>query len=72
MDTGPPGEVLFSRFPTWGGGPTPGPPVAVPLVSRPDAFQFRRIGHCLAAIMIGLVGAVLGRFIAAEDARPNH
>ncbi len=36
-----------------------------------DAFQFRRIGHCLAAIMFGLGGAVLGRHLAAKDERPN-
>jgi hypothetical protein len=78
VDTAPLGEVLFSRFPAWGigggtsVGPAPGPPTAVPLALTPDAFQFRRIGHCLAAILFGLVGAVLGRLIATEDDRPNH
>jgi hypothetical protein len=83
VDTGPSGEVLFSRFPTWGigggmiGGVTsvgggPRPPAAVPLGLTPDAFQFRRIGHCLAAILFGLVGAFLGRLIAAEGDRPDH
>jgi hypothetical protein len=78
-DTGPPGEVLFSRFtpvlPPLP-GPPPGSPMAMPprpaLVLTPDAFQFRRIGHCLAAILFGLVGVVLGRLIATEDDRPNH
>ncbi len=70
---GVPGEVLFSPFPTWGmgggmgGGGGPGPPAAVL-----DALQFRRIGHCLTAILFGLVGAVLGRLIAAKDDQPNH
>jgi hypothetical protein len=41
-------------------------------VLTPDAFRFRRIGHCVAAILFGLVGAVLGRLIAAEDDRPDH
>jgi hypothetical protein len=72
MDSGSSGEELFPRFPIQGmgggmsGGLVPGPPVTVPLVSPPDAFQFRRIGHCLAAIMFGLIGMVLGRLTAAE------
>jgi hypothetical protein len=79
-DTGPPGEVLFAR-PVLPPPPVlaanrPPPAMAMPprpvLVLTPDAFQFRRIGHCLAAILFGLVGAVLGRLIAAEDDRPNH
>jgi hypothetical protein len=49
------------------GGGVPGPPAAVP-----DALQFRRIGHCLTAILFGLVGTVLGRLIAAKDDQPNH
>jgi hypothetical protein len=71
MDLVPPGEVLFPPSPTtWGmgGGAMPGTPT-VPLR---DTTQFRRIGHCLAAILFGLVGAILGRFIAAEEDRPNH
>ena len=59
IDTGPHGELLFSRFNS-----------AVPW-GPSDAFQFRRIGHCLAAIMFGLGGAVLGRHLAAKDERPN-
>jgi hypothetical protein len=70
-DTGPPGEVLFSRFTPV----LPPPAMAMPprpvLVLTPDAFQFRRIGHCLAAILFGLVGAVLGRVMAGTDERPN-
>jgi hypothetical protein len=54
-----PGEVLFSPF----------PPAAL---TPPGSVQFRRVGHCLAAILFGLVGAVLGRLTAAEDGRPNH
>ena len=77
-DTASPGEELFPRFTMQGmgggmsGGLVPGPPVTVPLVSRPDAFQFRRIGHCLAAIMFGLIGMVLGRLTAAVDGRSEH
>jgi hypothetical protein len=77
IDTGVPGEVLFSPFPTWGigGGMSggmgsrgiaaagPGPPR--------DAFHFRRIGHCLAAILFGLAGAVSGRLLAPRDEQPN-
>src|SRR6516162_9519888 len=75
LDTAPPGEVLFSRFapvqarPIVGAiraGPLPGPPMTVP-----DAFQFRRIGHCLSAILVGMGGAILGRLLAVEDDRPN-
>jgi hypothetical protein len=78
VNTAPPGEELVSRFPMQGigggmsGGLPTGLPVAVPIRSWPDAFQFRRIGHCLAAIMFGLVGMVLGRLTAAEDGRSEH
>src|SRR4051794_25401759 len=51
MDTGPPGEELFSRFTlpppaVATSGPPPATPAAVPFVPglMPDAFQFRRIG----------------------------
>jgi hypothetical protein len=59
IETGPPGEVLFSQVP--------------PIAGKAsfDAFQFRRIGHCLAASLFGLVGAALGRLAAAENDRPN-
>jgi hypothetical protein len=57
IDTAPMGEVLDSRF--------------MPFRTLPDAFQFRRIGHCLAAILVGMVGAILGRLLAVEDDRPN-
>jgi hypothetical protein len=77
-DTAPPGEELFPRFPSKGigggmsGGQVLGPPTtAVPLGRPPDAFQFRRIGHCLVAILFGLVGAVLGRLLSTRDERPN-
>jgi hypothetical protein len=73
------GEVLFSRFTpdppppaVASGGRVPVVPAAAPLVLSPDAFQFRRIGHCLAAILFGVAGAVLGRLFAAKDDRPNH
>ncbi len=75
LDTAPPGEVLFPRFapvqprPIVGAiraGPLPGP-----LVTLPDSFQFRRIGHCLAAILFGLAGAILCRLLAVEQDRPN-
>jgi hypothetical protein len=82
VETASSGEVLFSRFTpvlppplvAATSGPAPVSPTAVPrvLVLTPDAFQFRRIGHCLAAILFGLVGAVLGRLIAAAEDRPNH
>jgi hypothetical protein len=77
IDTAPPGEVLFPQFQTWGigggmsGGLVPASPAAMPLVPLRDAFQFRRIGHCLAAILFGLVGAVLGRLLAVRDDRSN-
>jgi hypothetical protein len=58
IDTAPPGEELFSRWP-------------VPAVVLPDAFQIRRIGHCLAAILFGLVGAALGRLLAVKEEQPN-
>jgi hypothetical protein len=79
VETHQSGEELFSRFTPV----LPPPPVAAPLspalaptpraplVLTPDAFQFRRIGHCLAAILFGLVGAVLGRLLATRDERPN-
>jgi hypothetical protein len=57
IDTAPLGEELVSRFPMQGigggviGGMVPGPPVAGTLAALPNAFQFRRIGHCLAAMM---------------------
>jgi hypothetical protein len=57
METAPPGEMLFPRF---SGG-----------LWLPDAFQTRRSGHCLAAILFGLVGAVSGRILAPRDERPN-
>jgi hypothetical protein len=73
VETHQSGEELFSR-------PTPplppvaaplnpalAPPPRVPLVLTPDAFQFRRIGHCLAAILFGLVGAVSGRLLTPRD-----
>ena len=78
IDTAPLGEELVPRFPGQGivggmsGGLPTGLPVAVPLTSLPDAFQFRRIGHCLAAIMFGLIGMVVGRLTAAEDGRSEH
>jgi hypothetical protein len=61
----PPGAATYSA-------PAFASPAAVPLVLTPDALQFRRIGHCLAAILFGLVGTVLGRLIAAKDDQPNH
>jgi hypothetical protein len=79
MDTGPPGEELFTRFTlpppaVATGGPPPVTSAAVPVVPGlfPDSFHFRRIGHCLAAILFGLVGAILGRLIAAGEDRPNQ
>ena len=61
METAPHGELLFSRF-----------TMSLATTIAPDALQFRRIGHCLTAILFGLVGAVLGRLIAAKDDEPNH
>jgi hypothetical protein len=57
MDTAPAGEGLFSQFP--------------PFLTGPDAFQARRIGHCLAALLFGSVGAVSGRLLAPRDEQPN-
>jgi hypothetical protein len=57
VDTAPVGEMLFPRFPpAWPGR---------------DAFQARRIGHCFAAILFGLVGAVSGRFLASRYEHSN-
>jgi hypothetical protein len=69
-DTGVEGEVLFSPYPTWGigAGMSGGRP---PLVPPRDFRAFHRIGHCLAAIMFGLVGAVSGRLLAKRDEQPN-
>jgi hypothetical protein len=52
IDTAPPGEELFSRW---------------PVPALPNAFQVRRTGHCLAAILFGLIGAGLGRLLAVKD-----
>jgi hypothetical protein len=69
MDTGPSGECLFAReIPPPAFTPSP---ASTPLVLPPDAFQFRRIGHCLAALLFGLVGAVSGRLLAPRDEQPN-
>lgn len=57
IDTAPPGEVLYPRYP-------------LPLFP-PDSFHFRRIGHSLAAILFGLVGAVVGRLLATKDEQPK-
>jgi hypothetical protein len=65
MDTGPSGEVLFQRFLLGM------PPGNAPIQFTPDSSQFRRIGHSIAAILVGLLGAVLGRLMAAKDERPN-
>src|SRR5262249_20767216 len=61
-ETGPAGEMLFRRVlpPPLGLG-RPG------LVLAPDSHQFRRIGHCIASILFGLLGAVLGRLVAGKD-----
>jgi hypothetical protein len=37
----------------------------------PDRHQFRRIGHCLAAILFDLMGAGLGRLFAMREEPPN-
>ena len=62
-DTGVEGEVLFSPYPTWGVVAGMGGGMSA-LVPPRDFRAFHRIGHCLAAIMFGMVGAVLGRLIA--------
>jgi hypothetical protein len=43
---------------------SPFPPVLNPR-------HFLRVGHCLAALLFGLVGAVSGRLLAVKDERPN-
>jgi hypothetical protein len=58
MDTAPSGEVLF---PQW----------QLALSVLPNAFQVRRTGHCLAAILFGLVGAAVGRLLAVKAEQPN-
>jgi hypothetical protein len=72
MDTGPPGELLIDPLAVRGGGSgyvssVPTPPMAS--VWFRDAFQLRRIGNCLAAIVFGLVGSALGYFLAPRDDR---
>jgi hypothetical protein len=57
IDTAPTGEMLFPRF--------------SPFLTQPDSFQARRSGHCLAAILLGLVGAFSGRLLAPRDEQPN-
>jgi hypothetical protein len=59
IDTAAMGERLIPRFPLR------------PLLTNPDAFQARRIGHCLAALLVGLVGAISGRLLAPKDEQPN-
>jgi hypothetical protein len=61
METGPSGEMLFPRY----------PPVVLPPSLPPDAFQFRRIGHCCVTILFGVAGAVLGRLLAVKGEGPN-
>ena len=43
---------------------SPFPPVLNP-------SHFLRVGHCLAALLFGLVGAVSGRLLAPRDERPD-
>lgn len=59
FESASPGEKLFSPLP-----PPPG------LVISPDAHQFRRIGHCLTAILFGFVGAIAGRILAPRNDPP--
>jgi hypothetical protein len=75
IDTGVPGEVLFPApsimYGMGGGmksGQVSGAPAPVVLV---DMFHFRRIGHCIAAIVFGLIGALVGRIMAARNDQPN-
>jgi hypothetical protein len=64
-ESGNSGEELFPRFP-----PVQLPGTGAPVLS-PNSHHFRRIGHCLAAIVFGLVGAVLGRLLASREQEPN-
>jgi hypothetical protein len=67
-DRGPRGELLFLPpvgIPVFGGKPIwEAPPPSGPF---PNALQFRRILHGFASILFGLVGAVLGPFIATRS-----
>ncbi len=57
MDTEPVGELLFSRFPR--------------ALAPPGAFQARRIGHALAAIVFGLMEAGSTRLLVPRNDQPN-
>ncbi len=59
VDTGLPGEAILDVS-------TTSPPSPARVVNR---LHHRRIGHTLATIACGLVGALLGRFAAADDRR---
>ena len=75
VDNGPSGEMLFTPPPPMFTPPppvsSPPPPVLVPFAAFRSALQFRQVGHCLAAILFGLVGAGLGRLLAMRDEQPN-
>jgi hypothetical protein len=79
IDTAPPGEVLFPTpaFTVGMGGGISGAMTPGQIAGSPapvvfvNMLQFRRIGHCLGAILFGLVGAVVGRAMAARNDQPN-
>jgi hypothetical protein len=67
LDPGPTGEQTTEYVPTLGmraGTMIPaGPPPGVRVV---NLLHYRRIGHCLASIVCGIAGAVLGMLFSAR------
>jgi hypothetical protein len=69
IDRAPTGERTTTEYvPTLGMRPgtmiPAGPPPGVRVV---NLFHYRRIGHCLAAIVFGIAGAVLGKLCSARS-----
>ena len=77
IDPGPPGESAYESPPMYVQKNAYNVGVLVPFPGRlVNLLQYRRIGHSLTAILLGVVGAFLGRFIASREgsgiaARPD-
>jgi hypothetical protein len=75
IDSAPPGEMSTDPPPMVGAVNVA---VATPFAGRVvNRFHYRRIGHTLAAIFVGLLGALLGtlfsaRIAAADGQRPSR
>ena len=72
LDPGPTGEQSTDYVPTFGMRPgtmiPAGPPPGVRVV---NLLHYRRIGHCLAAIVFAVAGAVLGMVFSARASSPR-